>query len=109
MAFRKNPGKARADPSRSCSISANRKEVLNLQMPTVLFTNGFRFYFYSNENDEPMHIHVEKGDGNGKIWLEPVIAIAYMHNFSTKEINQIIGIVGREIVTLRNKWNEFFS
>ncbi len=78
-------------------------------MPTVLFINGFRFYFYSNENDEPIHIHVEKGDGNGKIWLEPEISIAYMHSFTSKEINQILEIVKKEIVTLRNKWNEFFS
>ena len=78
-------------------------------MPTVLFINGFRFFFYSNENDEPIHIHVEKGDGNGKIWLEPTISIAYMHGFSSKEINQIVEIVEKEIVTLRNKWNEFFS
>ena len=78
-------------------------------MPTVLFINGFRFYFYSNENDEPMHIHIEKGKGNGKVWLEPSIEISYMHDFNTKEIKQIIDIVEKEIVTLRNKWNEFFS
>ena len=78
-------------------------------MPTVLFVQGFRFFFYSNENDELMHIHVEKGDGNGKIWLEPIVNIAYVHNFSTKEINQIIEIVENEIVTFKTKWNEYFS
>jgi hypothetical protein len=26
-------------------------------MPTVLLLNGFRFFFYSNENNEPVHIH----------------------------------------------------
>jgi len=40
-------------------------------MPTILRKDGFRFYFYSNENDEPAHIHVEKGDAEGKIWLVP--------------------------------------
>ena len=78
-------------------------------MPTVLFTHGFRFYFYSNEGDEPIHVHVEKGEGNGKIWLEPNIDIVYMHDFTNKEINQIIRIIEEEIVTLRNKWNEHFS
>ena len=28
-------------------------------MPTVLYINGFRFFFYMNEH-EPIHIHVEK-------------------------------------------------
>ena len=78
-------------------------------MPTILFINGFRFYFYSNENDEPMHIHIEKAKGNGKVWLKPDITIAYMHNFSPNEIRHIIEIIEQEIVTLRNKWNEFFS
>jgi Domain of unknown function (DUF4160) len=30
-------------------------------MPTILRINGYRFFFYSNENDEPAHVHVEKG------------------------------------------------
>lgn len=53
-----------------------------------------------------MHVHVEKDDANGKIWLEPLTEIAYIHGFSNKEINQILEIVGDEIVTLRTKWNE---
>jgi hypothetical protein len=78
-------------------------------MATVLFTRGFRFYFYSNETDEPMHVHVEKGENNGKIWLEPIVNIAYMHGFSTREVSQINEIIENEIVTLKAKWNEFFS
>lgn len=40
-------------------------------MPTILFINGFRFFFYSNENNEPAHIHVKKADAEAKIWLAP--------------------------------------
>lgn len=29
---------------------------------------GFTFYFFSNENSEPMHVHVRKGDGMAKFW-----------------------------------------
>ena len=45
-------------------------------MPTVLRSQGFRFFFYSNEGNEPMHIHVTKAEANGKIWMEPGIEIA---------------------------------
>ena len=31
-------------------------------MPTVLTIGEYRFYFYSRENGEPPHIHVEAGD-----------------------------------------------
>jgi len=37
----------------------------------------YRFFFYSNGNNEPAHIHEEKGDAEGKVWLEPVISVAY--------------------------------
>jgi len=35
-------------------------------------TDGYRFFFFSNEGTEPPHIHVERGDGYAKFWLEPV-------------------------------------
>ena len=54
-------------------------------MPTLLLVNGFRFFFYSNENDEPIQVHVTKAEAAGKIWLEPEIMIAYLKgNFSYK-------------------------
>ena len=29
-------------------------------MPTIHRQNGFRFYFYSHEPNEPPHVHVDK-------------------------------------------------
>jgi Domain of unknown function (DUF4160) len=58
-------------------------------MPTILLLDGYRFFFYSNENDEPAHIHIKKGDGEGKIWLEPVLEIAWMHGFTNREESNI--------------------
>ena len=78
-------------------------------MPTILVVNGFRFFFYSNESNEPVHVHVEKGNGNGKIWLEPIVTIAYMHGFTSKEQKIIMAIIADKILTLKQKWNEHFS
>ena len=78
-------------------------------MPTIFIINGFRFFFYSSENDEPIHVHITKGNANGKVWLEPEISIAYMHEFTTRETRQIMEIITNEIVTLKKKWNEYFS
>ena len=38
-------------------------------MPTVFSEGGYRFFFYSNEGNprEPVHVHVERGDGEAKI------------------------------------------
>lgn len=41
-------------------------------MPTLLRIEGFRFFFYSSERQEPPHVHVENADGEAKLWLQPV-------------------------------------
>ena len=41
-------------------------------MPTILRSGALRFFFYSLENAEPPHVHVESGDATAKYWLEPV-------------------------------------
>jgi len=78
-------------------------------MPTVLIEQGFRFFFWSNENDEPMHIHVEKAGSEGKIWLEPVVKVTYFHGFTSKEQKIVMAIIADKILILKQKWNEHFS
>ena len=41
-------------------------------MSTVLRLLGYRFYWYSNENGEPIHIHVRKENRKAKFWLSPI-------------------------------------
>jgi hypothetical protein len=41
-------------------------------MPTVLRLLNWRFHFYSDEGQEPPHIHVRTPDGECKFWLSPV-------------------------------------
>ena len=77
-------------------------------MPTVLLQSGFRFFFYSNENDEPIHIHVKKGNAEGKIWLEPLVEIAYLLRFTNGEEREIMDIVSNNEELLKQKWNEHF-
>ena len=78
-------------------------------MPTVLRKDGFRFYFYSNENDEPPHIHVQKGDAEGKIWLLPKTEIAYMNGFTNNEVKQIAVIVFENSEQFKTQWDGHFN
>ena len=77
-------------------------------MPTLLLLNGIRFFFYSNENDEPIHVHVTKGDANGKIWLEP-IQVEYLFGFSNSEQKDILEVVQTNAENFKTKWNEYFN
>lgn len=78
-------------------------------MPTLLLINGFRFFFYSNENDEPIHVHVTKAQANGKIWLEPEIEIAYLRGFTSSQEIMIMRFINIHAETFKQKWNEYFS
>lgn len=78
-------------------------------MPTLLLINGFRFFFYSNENNEPIHVHVTKGSAGGKIWLLPNIEIAYMNGFTNSEIKMIMEITNTHLQFFKSTWNEHFN
>ena len=78
-------------------------------MPTVLIVNGYRFFFCSNENNEPAHIHVERGNGNGKIWFDPVVTVAYFYGFTAKEEKEVTGIIKAHAAALKDKWYEYFG
>lgn len=78
-------------------------------MPTVLFLNGFKFFFYSNENNEPVHIHVRKGNGEGKVWLEPVAQTVWMTGFTKQEESAVWQIVADNEQLFKNKWYEYFG
>ena len=78
-------------------------------MLVALFIKGYRFFFYSDEGNEPMHIHIEKGGARGKVWLEPNIENEYLYDFTVREEREIRKLISENIVTLKNKWNEHFG
>lgn len=77
-------------------------------MPVILRIKGYEFFFYSNEGREPIHVHVEKAEGQGKIWLEPEIEIAYMYGFTSRQKREINQIIEQKIEQLKQAWNEYF-
>ena len=58
-------------------------------MPTILRIDGFRFYFYSHEPNEPPHVHVDKGGASAKVWLEPV-ALARNIGFKPRDLRTVL-------------------
>ena len=42
------------------------------QVPSVFEFLGYKIYFWSNENYEPIHVHISKGNptiNSTKVWL----------------------------------------
>jgi hypothetical protein len=78
-------------------------------MPTVYRENGFRFFFFSNENEEPPHIHIEKAEGYAKFWLQPDVEIAWSRRFRRNQLAWIRERLEAKQSWFLEKWDEFFE
>lgn len=74
-------------------------------MPVVLRIKGFKFFFFSEEGMEPVHIHVRKGSGVAKFWLSPV-KLVYSEGFKKQELKAVIEIIEKHEIELIRAWNE---
>ena len=77
-------------------------------MPTLLLVEGYRFFFFSNEGTEPPHVHVERGDGYAKFWIEPV-DLAEAVGLKTRELGRARLLVIQHRIDFREKWLEYFG
>ncbi len=77
-------------------------------MPTLLRVEGFRFYFFSDERQEPPHVHVRKGDSVAKLWLQP-LDLAFSRGFSRVELRRIRELTFEHQVFFVERWNEYFG
>lgn len=80
-------------------------------MPVVFRYKGFRFFFYSNEGDprEPLHVHVRSADGDAKLWLVPVVAVADSHGYDARTLRELCDVVERNRDLIERSWNEHFA
>ncbi len=77
-------------------------------MPTVFRQGRYRFFFFSNEGHEPLHIHVESDEDHAKFWLEPV-ALAASSGYQAHELNTIRRIILTHSEQFRRAWYEYFG
>jgi hypothetical protein len=77
-------------------------------MPTVLRIGPFRFHFYSDESDEPAHIHVRSAEGECKFWLEPV-RLAGNRGIPGHDLRNIERLVFEHQQFLVQKYHEYHN
>ena len=66
------------------------------------------FYFYAEEGVEPPHVHVDKGDGTAKLWLDPV-RLAWTEGLKMSELKHVLRIAENRRTKLLEQWYEFFE
>ena len=75
-------------------------------MPTVPGISGpYRFFFYSFDCNEPLHVHVRRDRATCKFWFEPV-ALARNNEFAAKELNRIRKLILENLQRLQEAWRE---
>jgi len=78
-------------------------------MPTLKGIPGpYRFFFYSFDCNEPMHVHVQRERMICKFWINP-LALARNQDFSVKELNTIREIIARNKDRIMEGWDGHFG
>lgn len=79
-------------------------------MPTLLLILEWRLFFYSNEGNEPIHIHCKKGSMECKYWLEIEafdLVESFSYNMGEKDKREIRKIIFQNFDYIVAQWNEF--
>ncbi|MCL1903661.1 MAG: DUF4160 domain-containing protein [Oscillospiraceae bacterium] len=84
-------------------------------MPKLISVGQYIIFFWSCENDEPIHVHisVKKISPNAtKIWLTESGGCIVSNNNSRipqKELNKLLDIICDKHTDICDEWKDFFS
>ena len=75
-------------------------------MPTIKGIPGpYRFFFYSFDCNEPVHVHVRRDRETCKFWLDP-LALAANTGFPPPELNRVRRIILEHRTRIEEAWRE---
>lgn len=84
-------------------------------MPSLFELMGYKIYFWSNENNEPIHVHISKGrptSKSTKIWLTKSGNCIVANNNSkipSKDLNNIMDTISSNHFFIVAKWKEIYQ
>ncbi len=76
--------------------------------PTVLRVRGYRFYFFSREENRA-HVHVQHATGEAKFWLEPTLEVAQNFGLSPQRLATALRLAREHRNEIRSAWNAHFD
>ena len=80
-------------------------------MPTILLIRGWRFFFYANEANEPIHIHCRKAEKDSKYWLDRKnfdVVEAFSYRMTGKDKRDVKRIIfRRHLEYIESEWDKF--
>ncbi len=79
-----------------------------MTVPTIARIRGQRFFFFSNEGQEPPHVHVRRERKRAKFWLDPV-ALDASAGYAEHELRSIERLVVLHRSRFLEAWDAFFG
>ncbi|GJQ51065.1 MAG: DUF4160 domain-containing protein [Candidatus Kuenenia stuttgartiensis] len=79
-------------------------------MPTILYINGWRIYFFANESNESIHVHCQKSEKRCKYWLDKElfeIEEAHSYNMNNKDKRIVRKIIFEHFDYIVEQWEKF--
>lgn len=83
-------------------------------MPSIFTVSGYKVFFWSNENNEPVHVHIAKGkptQNATKVWLTRSGGCILANNGSNiphKELNDLLEFISAQFFLICLEWKKFF-
>lgn len=75
-------------------------------MPTILRIGPYRFFFFSEESGEPVHVHVIREQSEAKFWVTPTVSVADNDGFAQHELRKITKLVKENRELIEYEWNK---
>jgi hypothetical protein len=85
-----------------------------LILPSLFEIGSYKVFFWSNENNEPIHVHIGKGKPTSKatkIWMTAAGGCIIAHNYGKipqKELNELLEIISAQYFFICAAWKEHF-
>ncbi len=83
-------------------------------MPSIMELYGYKIYFWSNENQEPIHVHISKGiptANSTKVWITKNGGCIVSNNNSKipdKDLREILEAIQNNYFLIIAKWKQHF-
>lgn len=84
-------------------------------MSSIFNFLGYKIYFWTNENNEPVHVHISKGNPNGnatKVWITSTGGLVVAHNTSVipkDDLIKILSCIRANILLITSLWLSYFG
>ena len=84
-------------------------------MPSIFELYGYKVFFWSNENSEPIHVHISKGrpvPNSTKVWLTKRGGCILANNntkIPDKDLNSIMETIASNYFYIISKWKETYQ